>query len=169
MADKSILINTIKKKLANSWFFPRYIGTVYIEPALRESCVFVQGVMLDIGCGKRRYEPLFAKYVEEYIGLDWPKFTDQASPDVIGDALRIPLKRTSIDCVVATELMEHLPSPHEFLSEVCRVLKDKGVLILSVPFMEPLHEEPRDYYRFTPYSLKMLLEESDLFIQQIWR
>ena len=162
------MIDTLKKRLANSWLFPRYIGIVYIGPALEQARLFAHGTMLDIGCGTRRYEPIFAGSVESYIGLDWPEFADRALPDVIGDAMRIPLRSASIDTVLATELMEHLPSPYGFLMEVARVLREQGTLILSVPFMEPLHEEPRDYYRFTPFSLRLLLEEHGFTIRQIW-
>jgi hypothetical protein len=47
-------------------------------------------------------------------------------------------------------------------------MRNNGTLILSVPFLEPLHEEPRDYYRFTPFSLRLLMEEHGFFIHQIW-
>ena len=159
---------SLKKYLANSWLFPRYIGIVYIEPAMRRAQPYAHGIMLDVGCGTRRYESIFRSSVDEYIGLDWPEIEDRAYPNVVGDAMRIPFMAQSIDTVLATELMEHLPSPQNFLTEVARVLRDGGTLILSVPFMEPLHEEPRDYYRFTPYSLRVLLEQNDFSILQLW-
>jgi len=162
------MINNFKKHFRNSWLFPRYIGIVYIEPAMKRACAYTKGIMLDIGCGTRRYEPIFLPHVEKYIGLDWPQIIDRARPDVIGDAMRIPIKSASIDTLLATELMEHLPSPHIFLAEVARVLRNNGILILSVPFLEPLHEEPRDYYRFTPFSLRLLMEEHGFSIHHIW-
>lgn len=64
--------------------------------------------------------------------------------------------------------MEHLPDPDQFVSEVRRTLRPDGVLILSVPFMEPLHEEPRDFYRFTPYSLRHLLARHGFTVEQLW-
>ncbi len=162
------MISTLKKYLADSWFFPRYIGIVYIEPVMREVRSFVRGTMLDLGCGTRRYEVIFREVVDSYIGLDWPEIKGRAFPDVIGDAMNVPFMDSSVDAVLATELMEHLPSPQKFLLEVARVLREGGVLILSVPFMEPIHEEPRDYYRFTPFSLRLLLEECGFSIRKIW-
>ena len=157
----------MKTWLQNSWLYPRYIGIVYIEPALRRACEFVSGILLDIGCGNRRYEKLFTAKVDEYVGLDWPQLTERASPNIIGDAMKLPIKNGSVDAVLATELMEHLPFPDMFLSEVSRVLRPEGVLILTVPFMEPLHEEPRDYYRFTPYSLHLLLVKHGFAVQSL--
>jgi SAM-dependent methyltransferase len=159
---------TLKKSLRESWFFPRYIGTVYIESVLREVKSFARGTMVDVGCGTRQYESIFREAVNAYIGLDWPAVAERAFPDVIADALNIPFTDVSVDTVLATEVMEHLPSPQSFLWEVRRILRVGGTLILSVPFMEPIHEEPRDYYRFTPYSLRLLLEEHGYSIQKIW-
>ena len=156
------------KSLTNTWLYPRYIGIVYIERAIKRVLSTVQGNMLDVGCGTRRYELLFKDVVSEYIGLDWPQIQDRAQPDVIGDAMKIPLKDSCVDVVLATELMEHLPSPQTFLMEINRVLCENGALILSVPFMEPIHEEPRDFYRFTPYSLQLLLGQHGFRIQKLW-
>lgn len=163
------MITFIKRYFGDSWLFPRYIGIVYIEPVMREARSFSRGTMLDVGCGTRRYESIFREVVDSYIGLDWPDVENRASPDVIGDAMNIPLMDASVDVVLATELMEHLPSPDQFLREVTRVLREEGVLILSVPFMEPLHEEPRDFYRFTPYSLHLLLGSHGFRINRIWK
>jgi len=162
------MLSVLKKYLNDSWFFPRYIGIIYIEPVMREVKSFARGTMLDLGCGTRRYEAIFREAIDSYVGLDWPEIKNRALPDVIGDAMNIPFKNASVDVVLATELMEHLPSPHNFLMEVARVLRDGGALILSVPFMEPIHEEPRDYYRFTPFSLQLLLEQHGFSIRKMW-
>lgn len=158
----------LKISLRNGWFYPRYIGIVYIEPVLHELKELVHGRMLDLGCGTRRYERIFRNQVDLYIGLDWPQIKDRAQPDVIGDAMKIPLKDSCVDVVLATELMEHLPSPDAFLMDIERVLCKDGVLILSVPFMEPIHEEPRDFLRFTPYSLNILLEQHGFRLRKLW-
>lgn len=162
------MLSALRKHLNNTWFFPRYIGIIYIEPVLHEVTSHLHGRMLDVGCGSRRYENIFSGAVETYVGLDWPEVKDRSSPDVIGDAMKLPISTASIDVVLATELMEHLPAPSDFLMEVSRVLRPAGIFILSVPFMEPIHEAPRDYYRFTPFSLTLLLEQYGFSIQRIW-
>jgi SAM-dependent methyltransferase len=115
----------------------------------------------------RPHQDIFVDYVSAYIGMDKPLHKGQARPQLIGDALHIPLSDGSVDAVLATELMEHLSAPGSFISEVSRVLRGGGSLVLSVPFMEPLHEEPRDYYRFTPYSLHDLLGKHGLEVEWI--
>ena len=51
--------------------------------------------------------------------------------------------------VLATQLLEHLPEPQKFFSETHRVLKNGGILILTVPLMNPVHEVPHDFLRYT--------------------
>lgn len=157
----------IKHCLANSWFFPRHIGQKYIQQLVLEARNFARGLILDIGCGLRPYEAILRENATNYIGLDLPVSPDKSHQDVTGDAAYLPLKSGSFDTVLAFELMEHLPDPNRFLAEVARVLRNGGALILSVPFMHPLHEEPRDFFRFTPYGLRILLERQGFSIKYI--
>ena len=46
---------------------------------------------------------------------------------------RFPFDDNSVDCVVATEIIEHLENPWFFVREISRVLKPKRKLILSMP------------------------------------
>ena len=56
-----------------------------------------------------------------------------------------------------TEVLEHLEEPGRGLAEAHRLLRPGGGIILTTPLVWPLHEEPRDFYRFTPYGLRHLL------------
>jgi SAM-dependent methyltransferase len=140
---------------------------VYIDAALRRLGDQVHGDLLDVGCGRRPHEAALGRRVRRYVGLDWPARPERAGPDVVGDALRLPFLPHSFDTVLATELLEHLPAPGAFLAEVARVLRPGGALLVSVPFMEPLHEEPRDYTRFTAYGLRYLLEAAGFHVEHL--
>lgn len=161
-------MNSLRHKLRNSWLFPRYIITAHMRPAMQRARAYAGGTLVDIGCGKRQYQDVFEPAVSRYIGVDWPTALDHATPDVVGDALCVPLANGLADTVLSTELMEHLPDPHAFLAEVARLLKPGGAFILSVPFLEPLHEEPRDFFRFTPHSLRRLLADHGFETREIW-
>jgi len=65
----------------------------------------------------------------------------------------IPLDANTVECVIATEVLEHCPLPEQVLREIQRVLKPEGVLFLTVPFLWPLHSNPYDEHRYTPFSL----------------
>ena len=40
-------------------------------------------------------------------------------------------------------------------------------MFLTVPFSQPLHELPGDYWRFTPGSLRKLVEDAGLEVQEV--
>ena len=65
-----------------------------------------------------------------------------------------------MDVVLCTETLEHVPEPARFLSEIARVLRPAGKLILTVPFAARYHFIPHDYWRFTPAALHRILGAS---------
>jgi SAM-dependent methyltransferase len=158
----------LKRQFRDTWLSPRYLNVLYARRALREAAGDVKGTLLDVGCGLRPYERVFEGRVRAHFGMDWPTDGARARPDLFGDALRMPLADVSVDTILATEVMEHLADPNQFLSEAARVLRPEGALVMSVPFLEPLHEEPRDYYRFTPYGLDRLLARHGFALTRIW-
>ena len=138
------------------------------------------GAMLDVGCSERPHAELFAPHVSRYVGLDYPpalldkqpelwEILDRAQGvvDVFGDGRRLPFADASFETVLSTEVLEHVLAPAEVLREMARVLKPEGRLLLTVPFVAPLHEMPSDFYRFTPFSLRSLVEESGLSVERI--
>jgi SAM-dependent methyltransferase len=68
------------------------------------------------------------------------------------------------DTVLCSEVLEHLPHPERAVTELCRVLRPDGCLILSVPFLSRLHEEPNDFFRFTEHGLRAMTAEIGLSI-----
>jgi SAM-dependent methyltransferase len=59
-------------------------------------------------------------------------------------------------------VLEHVPDPAAALAELRRMLRPGGTLWLTVPFVGELHEEPFDFYRYTPYGLRALAERAGL-------
>jgi len=49
------------------------------------------------------------------------------------DAHCLPFSENLFDCVVITEVLEHLIAPYRALEEIHRILKTNGILIVSVP------------------------------------
>lgn len=132
------------------------------------------GRLLDVGCGDKPYEQLFLPYVSEYVGIEAEEsFTStQAShsarkPDLLYDGRRLPFDDRSFDTVLSVQVLEHTPRPAALVSEMARVLKDDGVLILSAPFQFRLHEQPHDYFRYTPHGLRALCAEAGLAVLEV--
>ncbi|MHA1875451.1 MAG: class I SAM-dependent methyltransferase [Promethearchaeota archaeon] len=145
-----------------SWLEPHKIAKQSILILLIDAKKYARGRLLDVGCGDKPYELIFADAINDYIGMDLP-ISESANKlekqvDVYGSALDFPLKSNSFDAVLSTEVIEHLPEPKKMLKEAYRVLKNGGYLILTAPMTWGLHEIPHDYYRYTKYGLKYLAE-----------
>jgi SAM-dependent methyltransferase len=52
---------------------------------------------------------------------------------VLGDALSLPYPDETFDCVIASEILEHVPEDDAAIAELIRVLKVGGTLAVSVP------------------------------------
>lgn len=85
----------------------------------------------------------------------------ERNPDIVCDVCDMPFPDNSFDAVFLIEVLEHVHNPPKALSEIYRVLKPGGTLIFSVPFVFPLHDRPGDYFRYTKYGLKLLLNDYD--------
>src|SRR6476469_1624469 len=105
---------------------------------------YATGKILDVGCGNKPYEVLFNTSKDNYIGCDVVQSSDK-KVDILCNATNIKLDNDSVDTVFSTQVMEHVDNSDLMLKECNRVLKDYGILILSVPFCWELHEEPYDY------------------------
>ena len=130
---------------------------------LRELLPAVRGTLVDVGAGAQPYRGLLEPSVS-YRAIDRADARDRFGyevPDTTyfeGDVW--PVEDGSADVVLATETLEHVPDPRGFLAEAHRCLRQDGRLVITVPFAARWHYVPHDYWRFTPSSLRLLLEES---------
>jgi len=128
-----------------------------------KSCasVYLKGSLIDIGCGIKPYKELLSPYVTEHVGVDHDgTIHNKKNIDLFGTAYKIPDDDESFDSAICTAVLEHLEEPESALRECFRVLKPDGYAIYSVPFIWHLHEEPRDFYRYSKYGLKYLFEKT---------
>lgn len=129
---------------------------------------YIKGRLIDIGCGTKPYKKFLQSYVAEHIGADHIHTPhDSSQVDIFATAYQIPVPDNSFDSAICTAVLEHLEEPEKALRECYRILKPGGTAIYSVPFIWHLHEEPRDFYRFSKYGLKYLFEKSGFEIIEI--
>ncbi len=127
---------------------------------MRTELAAAHGDVLDVGAGAQPYRPLLPKGVR-YRAIDAAAVAEDFGyrlPDTDyfeGDCW--PVESSSVDVVLATETLEHVPEPVSFLAEARRVLRPGGRIVLTVPFAARWHYIPRDYWRYTPSSLLILL------------
>lgn len=124
----------------------------------------VGGRVLVVGASiaTTRYRGLFA--CEEYLTLD---IEPGDGVDIVGKAESIPLPSASFDSIVCTQVLGDVYNLSKAFDEFYRVLRPGGVAIITEGFVDSLHDEPRDFWRFTAHSLRRLAEESGFLIENI--
>jgi len=115
-------------------------------------------VVLDIGCSNKwpkKHLPPEASY----IGLDYLPTASEwygTKPDVYADGSVLPIAIGTVDVVLLFDVFEHIAETERLMGEIHRILKPGGRLMMQVPFLYPLHDEPRDYIRLTRWGLEKL-------------
>jgi SAM-dependent methyltransferase/ribosomal protein S18 acetylase RimI-like enzyme len=129
---------------------------------------YASGVLVDIGCGKKPYAGMTRGMVTQHIGVDYSdSLHGLDGVDIIADAYNTTLGSAVADTVMCTTVLEHLERPQEAISEMFRILKPDGYVILSMPLFWHLHEEPRDFFRYTKYGIEHLLKTSGFEVVEI--
>jgi len=94
----------------------------------------------------------------KYIGAD---MSSGLGVDVVLNLHNIDLPSESVGTVISCDTFEHVEYPRKALSELYRILKPGGILIISSVMLYNIHAAPNDYWRFTPEGFKSLLSEFD--------
>ena len=72
-------------------------------------------------------------------------------------ALSLPFPDESFDYVVSDQVLEHIEGdPQGVMDESFRVLTRGGWAVYTTCFINPIHLEPNDFWRFTPDALALL-------------
>jgi SAM-dependent methyltransferase len=145
---------------------PSYLVHRRLFADLETASRFATGRLLDIGCGNKPYASLFMGKITEHLGCDIVQSSEQRV-DIICPATAIPLDDASVDTILCTQVIEHVSDHRALLQEIRRLLRSGGILILSGPMYWPLHEEPHDFFRFTKYGFRSILEAAGLSVASV--
>lgn len=156
-------------------FFPTWLGVLLnpfflarqgLAESMRRYAPKLNGQLLDVGCGTMPYRSLFA--VDRYVGLeiDSERARRRGCADFYYDGTVFPFGNEEFDSVLCNQVLEHVFNPGLFLSEIFRVLKPNGRLLLTVPFVWDEHEQPFDYARYSSFGLRFLLEGNGFTVFQ---
>jgi SAM-dependent methyltransferase len=117
--------------------------------------------LLDAGSGEQKYR----KYCSHlhYVSQDNAAYDGKGdghggqvkswtygSTDYVCDIVDIPAPNDSFDVVLCTEVLEHLPDPVAAITELARLLRPGGLLLLTAPFCSFTHFSP--YFFSTGFS-----------------
>jgi len=116
--------------------------------------------VLDVGCGDGALTYLFCKKQANVVGADVEelglKFAKEFLSShgyhpqlILTSAYNIPLEDNSVDCVVASDVIEHVQEPDRLLEEAKRILKPGGKIVISTPYK--LTEKSADKFHVKEY------------------
>lgn len=125
---------------------------VILDRQIEKASKWLKGIVLDLGSAESPYAFLTGRR----LSVDIRPFPDVK---ILADANSLPFKDSSFPSVLCTELLEHILRPEKVVSEIHRVLSPGGVLVLTVPFLYPLHRDPKDFHRFTEDGVRAMLQD----------
>lgn len=142
-----------KKTLYKIWSFidPHMIEHKSIRDGIKQNKHLLDGLVLDAGCGGMPYKDII---IGTYIGVDI------TGGNIKADLHKLPIKPGKFDALMSTQTLEHLHDPLIAIKEFNRALKKGGYAVIVAPFFWGVHDAPHDYYRYTHFGLKHLLESN---------
>lgn len=157
----------LKTTVYNSWLHPRHLSLSARLKSVEMFEPFVKGTILDVGCGRKPYRSVFQR-ATRHVGIDLAgSMHGNKEVDIFASAMTLPFAPESFDAILCTEVLEHTSDPATAVEELARVVRKNGYVMITVPLLESLHEEPYDYFRFTKHGLAKLVVNTELEIIQL--
>lgn len=141
------------------------------------------GKLLDVGCGNGRYLDGMKKLGWDAHGVEFNAHAvsvcKMSNLEVhLGDLFSAEFEDETFDVINVSHVIEHVPNPKGFFSELSRVLKKGGTLIIKTPNSNALgralfnsnwfpNEVPRHLQLFSEANLKQLSQVNQLEIIEI--
>lgn len=103
--------------------------------------------VLDVGCGSAWVAAHFSNSGVEVYSMDistvnpekaLQKYPFSSHHGVVADVFNLPFQEETFDFIVASEIIEHVPEPAQFLAQLLPALASGGVLVVTTPHAEKL-------------------------------
>jgi 2-polyprenyl-3-methyl-5-hydroxy-6-metoxy-1,4-benzoquinol methylase len=133
---------------------------------------YLFGECLNAGCG----EGLYSSFLESYSEISKITNLDLALPDIQnqrldkrhnsiqGSLTSLPFNNNSFDCCLCSEVVEHIEEDTVAISELARVLRYNGLLLISVPTPPAPYDPAHVREGYTMSELSELLTSNGLMI-----
>ena len=156
---KKIVLSIIRKIFPTLYYYILYSGAAKAlgdksserEKMFKELITLSEGKnCLQIGVREKRYAP-------HWVSVD---LYDQADYiDYHYDIYDLKFNDAKFDIVACVAILEHIEDTAQAIKELHRVLKKEGLIWIEVPFNQPYHPDPHDYWRVSPDGLRLWMKE----------
>lgn len=145
------------------WHHQWLAGTP-LYAVLRPLLSTLHGDVLDVGCGAKPYRD-WVPGARRYVGID--VFDGDDVDRLIVPGERWPVDDGEFDAVLCTQVLEHVADLHHAVSELVRVVRPGGDVVVTVPFIFGEHNAPDDYRRLSRHGVRRVLEDHGLELVRV--
>lgn len=126
------LIAGIYNKVSSFSPSPQLLESLYLQP---------KGILLDAGGGTGRVAAILHEYTETVVVADLSlgmlRYSHQKGLNCVNTSMEsIPLNSDSVDRIIMMDTFHHLENQEQSVSELYRVLKPRGRLLIVEPNIE---------------------------------
>ncbi len=152
----------VRKALGLSFINPQFFILREERTAVSVAVTKARGTVVDLGAGDQLYKDLLLQNAKKYIPVDLKVPLNKQAKDYIrADITKtLPFKNSFCETVCLLQVLEYIENPATVFSESFRVLKRNGNLVVSSPFLYPIHDAPHDKVRYTKQALFSLLKKA---------
>ena len=123
-----------------------------IDKLILMNIKFINGEILDIG-GTNNTKEILKSFLPNKTNIKILNKNKNYQTDITADFYYYNNFKKKYDTLLSFELLEYLEHPKDFFNKAYKLLKPKGHIILSIPFLNPIHGDKLDNYRITKKKL----------------
>ncbi len=139
------------------------VGRYYVEQFVKSNGNNIHGDILEFGASAR-----YKKFFNGFESYETISVSNEPGITYIADIHNMnELPNKKFDCIVCTQVFEHLKYPESAAKSLFFMLKDNGILLFTAPFINNVHGCPSDYRRFTLDGCRLILEDAGFYLEQI--
>lgn len=130
---------------------------------------YASGSLLDLGCGYVPLYDFYKNFVNQITCVDWANsYHENPHLDIVADLNKaLPLESELYETIILSDVLEHIMEPLNLISEMERLLKPGGHILMNVPFLYWIHESPYDFHRYTQFGLQGYFDKTTLKVKEI--
>lgn len=121
----------------------RILEKMRLKKMIRLARINKNDKILDMGCGEGYLISLLPDGIFSIVGIDISRTALSQAEKLLknkkgvalgfGNAYKLSYAEKSFDKIICSEVLEHIPEPRKVMVEICRLLKDDGLAIISIP------------------------------------